>query len=101
MRKRYFTTTTLNVNTSYDGERIEQKISRIITNKEPITDKAPLIYTQRKDGVQPDYDIRTDKWEHAVTAADFISKTMIAKRDNKPELPKGTTQEPVQSIEPK
>ena len=60
------TKTTLKVNQAYEGERIEQKIQRIVNNKEPITDGAPLIYTERKDGVQGDYDIRTDKWDCAL-----------------------------------
>ena len=42
------TQTDLNVNDSYEGETIEQKIERITTNKEPIKDGAPLIYTERK-----------------------------------------------------
>lgn len=72
---------TLTVNDSYIGERLEQKVNRIVNNKEPITDGAPLIYTERKNGVQPDYDIRADKWEAAVEATDKISKTRIAKRE--------------------
>jgi len=35
-----------------EGETIEQKLVRIMNNKEPIKDGAPLIYTERKDGVQ-------------------------------------------------
>jgi len=37
------------VNNSIEGETLEQKIERITTNKEPIKDGAPLIYTDRKD----------------------------------------------------
>lgn len=73
--------TDLNVNESYEGETIEQKVNRIVNNKEPITDGAPLIYTERKDGVQPDYDIRTDKWDAAIDAMDKVAKTRIAKRE--------------------
>lgn len=77
------TPSTLNVNESYEGETIEQKINRIVNNKEPITDGAPLIYTERKDGVQPAYDIRTDRWEVAVEAMDAVSKTHTAKREQR------------------
>lgn len=66
--------TTLVVNESYQGERIEQKIYRIVNNNEPIEDSAPLIYTDRKDGVLPDYDIRTDKWDAAIDAMDKVDK---------------------------
>lgn len=74
------TTTELKVNTSYLGETIEQKIRRIENNKEPITDGAPLIYTERKDGVRPEYDIKTDRWEVALDAMDAVTKANVAKR---------------------
>ena len=53
---------------AYVGESIEHKVRRIVNNKEPIKDGAPLIYTERKDGVQPSYNIRTDRFEVAVEA---------------------------------
>lgn len=73
-------TTTITKNTSYEGETIEHKMDRIKNNKEPITDGAPLIYTERKDGVNPNLDIRTDRWEHAIDAMDTLSKSNIARR---------------------
>lgn len=73
--------TTIKRNTSYEGETIEKKINRIVNNKEPIKDGAPLIYTERKEGVKPEYDIRTDRFEKAIDAMDYIAKTHIAKRD--------------------
>jgi hypothetical protein len=73
--------TTLTINTSYEGERLEEKINRIVNNKEPITDGAPLIYTDRKDGVRPDTNIRTDRFEIAVDAMDKVHKSSIAKRE--------------------
>ena len=75
--------TTINRNTSYIGETIEQKVNRIMNNKEPITDGAPLTYTERKDGVQPDYNIRTDRFEVAIDAMDKVSKTHQAKREER------------------
>jgi hypothetical protein len=73
--------TTIRLNTSYQGERIEQKIQRIVNNKEPITDGAPIIYTERKEGVQPQYNIKTDRWEIALDAMTTVSKTQTAKRE--------------------
>lgn len=75
----------LKINESYEGETIESKIRRITNNKEPITDGAPLIYTERKDGIQPDYNIRTDRFDIAVEAMDKITKTQIARRKEKHE----------------
>ena len=63
-----------------EGEFIERKIERITANNEPISDGAEIIFQDRKDGVSPDYDVRTDRWEHAIEAMDVIAKTKIAKR---------------------
>ncbi|AXH76572.1 MAG: hypothetical protein [Microviridae sp.] len=75
--------TTISRNKSYKGETIEDKVKRILSNKEPITDGAPIIYTERKDGVMPSYNIRTDRFEVAVEAMNGISKQHIAKREGR------------------
>lgn len=75
--------TQLKVNNSYEGETIEEKVRRIVNNKEPITDGAPLIYNDRKDGALPEYDITTDRWEVAVEAMDKVHKSNAAKREAK------------------
>ena len=72
--------TGLAVNDSVEGESIERKIERLIENNEPISDSAPIIYTERKDGVLPQYDVRTDRFELAIDAMDTVSKTHVAKR---------------------
>lgn len=63
------------------GESIEEKMRRVTENNEPIEDTAPLNYTDRKDGVLPQYDIRTDRWEIAREAMDKVNKSIIASRD--------------------
>lgn len=68
-----------------EGESIEQKMERILHNGEPITDGAPEIYTERRDGVGAQYNIRTDRWELAAEAMDVKSKNIQAKRDAKSE----------------
>lgn len=64
-----------------EGEPMEQKVRRILNNKEPITDGAPMIYTDKKDGVLAGYDIRTDRFEVAAEAMDKIHRSTLAKRD--------------------
>nr|WAE43696.1 MAG: hypothetical protein [Microviridae sp.] len=64
-----------------DGETIEEKIYRLINDKEPIKDGAPPIFTERKDGVNAAYNIRTDRFEIAVEAMDRIRASKAAKRD--------------------
>jgi len=64
-----------------EGETIEMKVIRLIQNKEPIKDGAPIIYTERKDGVQAGYNVRTDRWEVAAEAMDKVTKSKLAKRE--------------------
>lgn len=65
----------------YEGESIETKVERVVQNKEPIEDGAEIIYTEKKQGVQPQYDIRTDKWEIAQEAMNLAHANRIAKSD--------------------
>lgn len=85
MRKKVlYRTTSINKNDAKEGETLETKITRILTNGEPVKDGAPLIYTERKEGVLAGYNIRTDRFEVAVEATDKIHKSNLAKRENKP-----------------
>ena len=86
-------TNTFNVNDSVEGETIEKKVKRIVENKEPISDGAPIIYTERGKGVQPEYNIRTDRFDIAVEAMGIVSKSRAAKREKAIEIVKD---EPIQ-----
>lgn len=68
----------------FEGELIEQKVARITEAGDPIKDGAPLIYTDRKDGVLPAYDIRTDRFEVAADAMNKIHADEAAKTDGGP-----------------
>lgn len=63
----------------YEGESIETKCARILQDKEPITDTAPIIYTAKEDGVLPAYNIRTDRFDVAMDAYDKITRTSAKK----------------------
>lgn len=81
---------------TYEGESIEKKCARMIENNEPITDGAPLVYTERADGVRPEFNVRTDKWDIAQESMEKVSK---AKRNKiKEKIAKGT---PEKKEEPK
>lgn len=77
-------TTRMNPVETYEGEFIEEKVARVVENREPIEDGAPIIYTERKDGVIPAYNIRTDKWDIALTAMNQVNKNWEAKNMEKP-----------------
>lgn len=89
--------TSIKHNTTYEGETITQKIRRITVNKEPITDGAPLIYTERKNGVMAEYDIRTDRFEIAIEAMDKVEKAYKAKREERHKPKEDGKTEPVQA----
>ena len=85
-------TTLLSVNESTEGESIETKVERITTQNEPLQDECEMIYTNRSDGVLPEYDPRTDRFEVAIEYMDKFNKTKInqrmeriKERDGKPE----------------
>ena len=73
------------IKTNYEyqiGESIENKVRRITENNEPITDGAPIIYTNREDGVLPAYNIRTDRWDVAQAAMEAVNQANLAKSKN-------------------
>ena len=83
MKKPNFYPRPLKTNYEYQtGESIETKVKRITENNEPITDGAPIIYTNREDGVLPAYNIRTDRWEVAQQAMDAVNQANLAKSKN-------------------
>lgn len=75
--------TDIRINTLEVGESIEQKMRKVTQSNEPIENVAPMIYTERKDGVLPECDIRTDRWEIAQEAMGAVEKSITAKRENK------------------
>lgn len=80
MKKPTFFPKPIKTNYEYqEGESIEDKVRRITENNEPITDGAPIIYTNREDGVLPAYNIRTDRWDIAQAAMDAVNQANLAK----------------------
>ena len=57
----------------YEAESIEEKVRRVVNQNEPIEDGAPIIFQERGDGVKPEFNIRTDRWEVAIEAMDKVS----------------------------
>lgn len=64
------------------GESIEETLRRLTANNEPIPENVPRIFTDKKDGVIPDYDIRTDRFDVAMQARDKYAASEIAKGAN-------------------
>lgn len=100
-RKTKYGETTLKANNSYVGEMIEEKVRRIMNNKEPITDGAPIIHTERKDGVLAGHDIRTDRFEVSTDAMDIVQKSNMAKREERHKSPEQKEKEKKEAEERK
>lgn len=63
-----------------ESESLEQQMRRARDNKEPIKATAKITYNDRKDGVLPQHDIRTDRFMIAMMATDKIHATKAAER---------------------
>lgn len=67
-------------NDIYEGQSVERYVEQAETSKQPIEGGAPRIYTERKDGILPEYNIRTDRFQLAQRAMDKVSASYTAKR---------------------
>ena len=82
-----------NPDLTYEAEPREVKLRKIISGEACNMEDGvfPIIYTEKKDGVQPEYDIRTDRFEVAIDAIDKINQstaTQIAKNRGETEAVK-------------
>lgn len=64
-------------NLAYQAEPREVKLRKIISGEANNMEDGvfPTIYTEKKDGVQPEFDIRTDRFEVAIDAIDKINQS--------------------------
>ena len=65
-RKQQYTSVKIKRNKSTQCLTIEQRLRDMKATGEPITDRAKIIYTERRDGIIPKYDIRTDKFDEMI-----------------------------------
>lgn len=82
-----------NPNLTYEAEPREVKLRKIISGEASNMEDGvfPTIYTEKKDGVRPEYDIRTDRFEVAIDAIDKINQStasQIAKNKSETEAVK-------------
>lgn len=80
-------------NLTYTAEPREVKLRKIINGEANNMEDGvfPTIYTEKKDGVQPEFDIRTDRFEVALDAMDKINQSaanQIAKSSGETEAVK-------------
>ena len=80
-------------NLTYQAEPREVKLRKIINGEANNMEDGvfPTIYTEKKDGVRPEFDIRTDRFEVAIDAIDKINQStanQIAKNKGETEAVK-------------
>lgn len=78
---------------TYQAEPREVKLRKIINGESSNMEDGvfPTIYTEKRDGVLPEYDIRTDRFEVAIDAMDKINQSVanqIAKNKGETEAVK-------------
>lgn len=61
---------------------------RMMQQGADIGDNVELIFTERKDGVLPETDVRTQSWDIAIEATDVAAKDHLAKREARHNPPK-------------
>lgn len=81
-------TTKIDLNQSYEAETMVKKLQKAMDSKSPLDDAAPIVYTNKKDGVMPAYDIRTDRFEVARIATEKMAAYEAAKTENLPKIEK-------------
>lgn len=71
----------ISVDTLREGKTIEDIVRRAVNSVEPITATSPMVFTERKDGVHPECDPRTDRFEIAADAMGHVAQSMLARRE--------------------
>lgn len=70
--------TTLEVEPLEQGESIEEMLRRLTANNEPIPANVQEIFTPRENGVIPEYNIRTDRFDLAIDATNKFAASKQA-----------------------
>lgn len=86
-KKVIYTETSLGINESTEGERIEKQIEKLLNSGDDVNQgqTRTVLYTERDKGVIGDYDIRADKFEQAINDAEVVTSAMRGKNDKRRE----------------
>lgn len=83
MKKTINNRTEIRSNNGRKGQWLAKEIQSMMDNNEPINTTITVEYTRPEDGVMPQYDIRTDRWDlvqGAMDRATMAAKNEILKR---------------------
>ena len=77
------TQTSIERNTSIEGEPIEMQIQRMINNGEVLGEEKEMIYTKPSEGVMYGADIRGDRQEKAIEMTEKVAADVMRRRELK------------------
>ena len=77
------TQTSIDRNTSIEGETIEQQIQRMINNGEVLGEEKEMIYTKPSDGIVYGTNIRGDRQEKAIEMTEKVAANVMRRRELK------------------
>lgn len=82
------TSARIKCNNAFEGKSIEDELREFMETGESPQDLKKIhdpIPTERKDGVLPEHNIRTDRWEIAQAAMDKVNESRKAKGNKRSE----------------
>lgn len=100
MRKRRITNTgIIRKNETYEAKSIETMLAERMEGQDIEMGGKALLYTEKKDGVIPETNIRSDRWDLAMMALDSVERSRIARRDGTGDVKKDKPNESLQGTE--
>lgn len=87
-------------NETSEGKSIETMLKNKAEGENIEVGGKTLLYTERKEGVVPLTNIRTDRFELAMGALDTVERSRIAKRDRPGDVKKEDPSKPTGGTEP-
>lgn len=72
-----------NQENAFVGNSIEDKVRMTMESGAPVEAISPMLYSERKEGVLPQTNIRTDKWDVAQQAMTTIADGTRQKREER------------------
>jgi len=79
--------TSIRCNDSYEGESIEEKMRRVRMQNAPIEETGQGIWPEGNE-VLPLHDVRTDRFDLALDAANNTERALTARGESAPEMQK-------------
>lgn len=86
----------IKINDSYEADSMETKLRKVMTGEQIEMQGKGLVYTDRKDGVLPETNIRTDRFQEAQNALDYVTGEKIARREASVKAKETSTSESTQ-----